>query len=437
MKISKKNVSIILALSLLVGLFSQLVIDGKVDAANYRAKDSSTVDSNTVTYNAGQTEALTGYEAVYQNNLSIYTNQRSDDRMMEYLLMEPDNEYAYLINDDIRAVCKEITADCTSDMEKLQAIHDWVCNNIYYDQYGLHNGGAGRGAIYVFDYRGTICCGYSDLTAAMCREVGIPCKEMEGFVYENDDIEGMELAQIREMGDPSTEHAWNEAWVDGRWVLMDNTWDSRNANTPTSQEVTYKPCVQTYFDMDLEEFSKTHFFYSYISFFEFKFDEWNKKTSSTSTPLPVNTPVVTQNPTTTKVLHETEVPSATMPPATTKVPSVSSGSAVVSKASKNVMLINTPSRVKIKKLKKAGQACMKITWSGVKCNNGYQIQISRKRSFSKKETETTYGESLYYWGKSKKTYYVRVRAVNYGCKTQSEYGYKYGSWSPVKKIKLK
>ena len=35
-----------------------------------------------------------GMEAVYRNNLSVYTNQRSDERMMEYLLMEPDNEYS-------------------------------------------------------------------------------------------------------------------------------------------------------------------------------------------------------------------------------------------------------------------------------------------------------------------------------------------------------
>ncbi len=99
--------------------------------------------------------------------------------------------------------------------------------------------------------------------------------------------------------------------------------------------------------------------------------------------------------------------------------------------------IKKPSRVKIKKIKRSGKKCAKVTWGKVKCNDGYQIQYARKKSFSGKKKTTSYSKSCYIYGKSKKTYYVRVRAVNWGYISQSRMGYKYGKWSKAKKIKLK
>lgn len=135
---------------------------------------------------------------------------------------------------------------------------------------------------------------------------------------------------------------------------------------------------------------------------------------------------------------ENPASAATLAP-TPRATSHPSGSAnILSKPTiKKLPTIKKPARVKIKKLKKAGKGCAKVTWGKVKCSDGYQIQYSRTRKFSKKKTETSYSKSTYIFGKSKKTYYVRVRAVNVGWKTQSSYGYKYSKWSKVKKIKLK
>lgn len=111
----------------------------------------------------------------------------------------------------------------------------------------------------------------------------------------------------------------------------------------------------------------------------------------------------------------------------------SSGTARVKKK----RIIQRPARVKIKKLKTDGPGAAVVTWEKVKCNDGYQIQYSLKRNFSGKKTTTSYSKRSFILGKSRKTYYVRVRAVNWGWKSQSKYGYKYGKWSKVKKVRLK
>ena len=372
----------------------------------------------------------TGQEAIYQNNLSIYQIQRSDERMMEYLLMEPDNVYAYLINDEIREVCQEITKNCNTDMEKLQAIHDWVCNNLYYENSDNHGEGTGVGAIWVFYHRGTRCEGYADLTAAMCREVGIPCKEMWGTaVPEN--IDGLTIQEIKKLAsnNPYIRHAWNEAWVNGRWVLLDTTWDSQNYSSTSYSEVVYRPCKQNYFDMSLEEFSKTHIFDEYISIFEYLFDEWDQKTNtdqSENTARPTDVPMATPSSKPTNSSDATD---------NSRQETQSSEAVGIKKEKKK--LIQKPGKVKIKRLKKDGRGCAKITWGKVKCNEGYQIQYSRKRNFSGKKITTSRSKSACIFGKSKKTYYVRVRAVNWGWTSQIQYGYKYGKWSKVRKVRLK
>ena len=381
----------------------------------------------TVNTNVSITEAnaYTGYEAVYQNNLSIYTNQRSDDRMMEYLLMEPDNEYAYLINDDIREVCQAITANCNTDMEKLQAIHDWVCNNVYYENIDEHGAGTGVGSIYVFYHRGTRCEGYADLTASMCREVGIPCKEMEGYGYGglSEDIEKLTIEEIKDLLETKKEcsHVWNEAWVDGRWILLDTTWDSNNYKLANHEEVTYAPCSQKYFDMSLKEFSKSHLFLPYISYFEYKFDEWNQ---NVSTSVPTGTSVQTQ---------ETVESNPASQPAATNEKDITKEKNIITEKKPS-----KPGKVKLISCKSKKKGIVKIKWKKVSGSDGYWVQYSEKRNFSNYGQlpvgKDRKGMSISGGGlKSKKKYYVRVRA--YKVTEHSEHVY--GRWSKVKAVKVK
>jgi len=106
-------------------------------------------------------------------------------------------------------------------------------------------------------------------------------------------------------------------------------------------------------------------------------------------------------------------------------------------ATNETEFIKAPGKVTIKTLKTSGKGCAKVTWKKVTCTDGYQIQYSTKQNFSDKKKTTSYSKSTYIYGKSKKTYYVRVRAVNWGRISQTKYDYKYGKWSKTKKIKLK
>jgi alpha-tubulin suppressor-like RCC1 family protein len=136
---------------------------------------------------------------------------------------------------------------------------------------------------------------------------------------------------------------------------------------------------------------------------------------------------------------DTNASDSATPVPETQTSTVTSAPAVTKASADTYTKIKKPARVKIKKLKKAGKRRAKVTWSKVKCNEGYEIQYSAKKNFSKKKTTYSMTTSCYVSGKSKKKCYVRVRAVNYGNLSayRSQRGYRKGTWSKVKSIRLK
>ena len=96
--------------------------------------------------------------------------------------------------------------------------------------------------------------------------------------------------------------------------------------------------------------------------------------------------------------------------------------------------VNTPKKVKIKLAKSKKKKKITYKWKKVKCT-GYQYQWSTSKKFKKNYlTKTTKNTSVTIkTSKSKKTYYVRVRAY-----VKHPNGTKYyGKWSTVKKVKVK
>lgn len=96
--------------------------------------------------------------------------------------------------------------------------------------------------------------------------------------------------------------------------------------------------------------------------------------------------------------------------------------------------VNTPKKVKIKLAKSTKQKKITYKWKKVNCT-GYQYQWSTSKNFKKNYlTKTSKNTSVTIkTSKSKKTYYVRVRAY-----VKHPNGTKYyGKWSTVKKVKVK
>ncbi len=146
----------------------------------------------------------------------------------------------------IAEVAADVTAGADSDYEKLLKIYEYVADSFYYDFYDLEtaehqhcnpyynlyalregfevsNGADGKVA--------TVCDGYAAMVITMARSQGIPARMIRGFA-----LEGM--VNTATWGNTPVEednHLWAEAWVDGRWIVIDaklgshNRWDRENA----------------------------------------------------------------------------------------------------------------------------------------------------------------------------------------------------------------
>jgi len=195
--------------------------------------------------------------------------------------------YLEMNDDELRNLSNQIVAGITKDYEKVKAIHDWVCGNIYYD-YG--DGGFGLPTIEVesdeeaiaignmsayerlMTYKRGRCSYYSSIFSSLVRAQGIPCMTVSGYAESaevpSQSFEGYLVnyteQKIYVSGDKWTEynynlgsnHDWNEVYVDGRWIIVDTTWDSGNQY----QDGKYirASVRQSYFDISEELFAKDH-----------------------------------------------------------------------------------------------------------------------------------------------------------------------------------
>lgn len=108
------------------------------------------------------------------------------------------------------------------------------------------------------------------------------------------------------------------------------------------------------------------------------------------------------------------------------------------KKSGKYKIVKKPGKVKIKKAKRKGKKKIYITWKKVSKASKYEIWYSLKKNFKKSLKKKKVKKCKATLKVKKKTYYVKVRALRKGyITTAGKVGYRKGSWSKVKKIKLK
>lgn len=97
--------------------------------------------------------------------------------------------------------------------------------------------------------------------------------------------------------------------------------------------------------------------------------------------------------------------------------------------------VKKPGKVKITKAKNVKTKKLTVKWKKTSKAKGYQIQIASNKRFTKGKKTKTLSKTTYSFKKLKKNkyYYVRVRAYVYN----SNHKKVYGSWSAVKKVKIK
>ena len=142
----------------------------------------------------------------------------SDDGRCVYPSFDCQSD-SYLIQNITNEVLSVLPAD-SSDKVKIQAIHDYIIQNFYYDDASIENNGIYRkkqDAVSVVNNGTAVCAGYTALTAAMARYAGIPA---------------------RYISSKEINHAWNHVRIDGTWYFCDTTWDDYDKD-PNSPNVSY------------------------------------------------------------------------------------------------------------------------------------------------------------------------------------------------------
>ena len=139
--------------------------------------------------------------------------------------------------------------------KKLYLINKWIAENIFYDYDYYYNS---DNKIYysaddVYEQRRTVCEGYANLQKALIQAQGIPCMKVVTYSVGIDTIGYFDESNYQVT---KGNHAHVEAYVNGRWVYMDATWDSNNKYE--NGVYTYKAPTLRYFDVTIEYFSYTH-----------------------------------------------------------------------------------------------------------------------------------------------------------------------------------
>lgn len=160
----------------------------------------------------------------------------------------------------IMNLAASLCVNADTEYERLLVIHDWVCNNISYDRDKLNlSSTVPYSAVRVLENRSAVCLGFATLTAALCRSVGIPCNVVSGYALGIDEDTEWSAETINT---DEQNHAWNEAYVDGRWVIMDVTWDCMN-KIEDGKHTTGEP-THLYFDANIDFFSMNHKIIEYM-----------------------------------------------------------------------------------------------------------------------------------------------------------------------------
>lgn len=193
----------------------------------------------------------------YEKNVKIFNAGKKDKLTLQYYL-KPSYDIPS-DNEKIIALAKEITKGIDDDYEKIRAIHDWVCNNIYYDLdsllYGNDSSSDPSDALDTLKSHKGVCYGYATLTAALLRASGFPTKVVDGYALGL----GVEKEWTPEvLSSAYSNHAWNEVYLSGRWIIIDTTWDSSNIYYQGKFSKNTGLRNYKYFDATLEMFSYDH-----------------------------------------------------------------------------------------------------------------------------------------------------------------------------------
>lgn len=187
---------------------------------------------------------------VLEQNNAAYSQKRSVTKALKA------TDSIQSESQSIKSVAQQLTEGCRTDYEKIKAIHDWICTYLHYDNDSLSKSNISPySSTEVLKSRKAVCLGFANLYAALCRSIGIPCSVVTGYAL---GISSGSTEWTEKIVSGSEEnHAWNEVYVDGRWVIVDSTWDTFNSYE-NGEMKKGGHISHLYFDANIDFFSSNH-----------------------------------------------------------------------------------------------------------------------------------------------------------------------------------
>lgn len=169
-------------------------------------------------------------------------------------LSQPEYDYVKTVADQIAA--KVPTNANNRNYRLAREAYRYLAKNLYYDYDNAYdpNTPSDTDVVNILKTKKAVCAGFSVVYAALLSVWDIPCNLIYGFAPGQGGDE--------ESFDPTTadlqdcNHAWNEAFVGGKWIMIDATWGCGNSfldNTFEAGEMN-----DLFFDCGLENFSDMH-----------------------------------------------------------------------------------------------------------------------------------------------------------------------------------
>lgn len=169
------------------------------------------------------------------------------------LIDERVQQVGYPKNSSIKSLTAALVKGLDNDHERLYAVYRWVSRYINYDVEAYLSGRfiSDSSPSETFKTGVGVCDGFSELLAEMGAQAGLQLVTVEGFA------KGFAAAVVPGSGQKSN-HMWNAVKLDGRWQLLDATWDAGKVDEATRRFVR-KAGVPSYFLVDPASFATTHF----------------------------------------------------------------------------------------------------------------------------------------------------------------------------------
>ena len=128
------------------------------------------------------------------------------------------------------------SASHLKESQKVNLAYKWITENIEYDTEGVAAKTEERDPDKFFESRKTVCSGYAHLlyrllTAMNYNQDNI--KNITGYAKGN----GYSVYQ-----EPKVDHEWNAINIDGKWCLVDATWDAGKNETDYAYFCTRPEC---------------------------------------------------------------------------------------------------------------------------------------------------------------------------------------------------